>query len=111
MKVVSLGDFVRQCRKCTPVVFEFDSGEQLSPENDSPARVVSRYSGISYMLNPNRLCLKNESGSICFNCVEEIRYEESDTDAGCILSIVCSSYNNIGKTISYTVLADKKIFM
>lgn len=107
MQKLSMTGFRKMCEKIAPVSFIFDTENQ--PDGiHKDAKLVMRYSDVIFMMNPNRICFKNEMGTLCFNRVKSIRYHDDKDMVGEVFSIVCGSTDGKTADISYTIIADRK---
>lgn len=109
MQMLSMTGFRKVCEEIAPASFIFDTENQPSGANKD-VKIVTRYSEVVFMLNPNRICFKNETGTLCFNRVKSIRYLDDQETVGEIFSIVCGNAQNENTDISYTIIADGKNF-
>lgn len=109
MQMLSMTGFRRVCEKIAPVSFIFDTENQPNGVNKD-VKMVMRYSDVVFMLNPNRICFKNETGTLCFNRVKSIRYHDEPEMIGEIFSIVCGNTHSENTDVSYTIVADRKNF-
>ena len=66
MKRISMVEFGRICEEYGPVVISFDTENQDGLDFPS-IDMTLLFTGMSMMFNPNRICLKGDSGTICFN--------------------------------------------
>lgn len=109
MKTLSVTGFRKVCQEISPASFIFDTENQVG-YLDTDVKIVSKYSDVIFMLNPNRICFKNENGTVCFNRVKYVRYYDDKRDMGNIFSIVCGNAKDENADVSYTIIADEKIF-
>lgn len=106
VKNLSVTEFQRVCEQIAPVTFIFDTENQ---SDNTRLKMVSRYSDMIFMLSPNRICLKNNYGTLCFDRVSSIRYFDDRPSIGAVFDIICESYFEGNSTpISYTIIADRK---
>lgn len=106
MQILSMTSFRKLCEKISPVIFIFDTENQLE-HNNINVKMVMRYSDVICMMNPNRICFKNDAGTLCFNRVKSIKYHDEQEVVGEIFNIVCGSSNNDKEDEIYTIIADK----
>ena len=90
--------FRKMCEKIAPAIFIFDTENQLESDK-SNVKMVMRYSDVICMMNPNRICFKNDAGTLCFNRVKSVKYHDEQEVVGEIFNIVCGSSNNDNKDI------------
>ena len=110
MQIISMLKFKKICENAYPIEFSFSICNQQTQELRS-IELTSTYQKMSIMFNPNRICLKNESGTICFNRVKEIKYYDESQAFGMVFGIVCGNgLSNDGETV-YKIIADKKYDM
>lgn len=107
MQMLSVTGFRKICEEIAPVSFIIDTENQPGGANKD-VKMVMRYSDVVFMLNPNRICFKNEIGTVCFNRVKSIRYHDDPNTIGEIFSIVCGNAHSENEDISYTIVVDKK---
>lgn len=107
MKTLTMTDFRKLCQQISPATFIFDTGNQ-SGNADANVKMVSRYSDVVFMLNPNRICLKNECGTLCFDRVKSVRYFDDKPTVGAIFDIICGDSSGDSSYVSYTIVADSK---
>lgn len=105
MKKLSVIEFQRVCQQIAPATFIFDTENQSGNAN---VKMVSRYSDVVFMLNPNRICLKNECGTLCFDRVNVVRYFDDKPTVGAIFDIVCGDSDDSSSHTSYTIVVDSK---
>lgn len=106
MKVLTITEFQKYCKKVAPVSFIYDTNNQINGVREN-LKMVSKYSDIIFLLNPNRICLKNDCGTLCFDRVKLIRFYDEEQMVGKVFSIICGNKNNSDFDISYTILMDK----
>lgn len=109
MQMLSMTGFRKVCEEIAPVSFIFDTENQPNGVNKD-AKMVMRYSDVIFMMNPNRICFKNEMGTLCFNRVKSIRYYDGQDAVGETFSIICGNLQNENADVSYTIIAEQKIF-
>lgn len=109
MQMLSMTGFRKKCEEIAPASFIFDTENQPGGVNKD-AKMVTRYSDVVFMLNPNRICFKNEAGTLCFNRVKSIRYHDDPDTVGEVFSIVCGNTQNENTDVSYNIIADAKNF-
>lgn len=107
MQVLSMTGFRKLCEQIAPVSFIYDTENQPGGMTKD-VKMTMRYSEVAFMLNPNRICFKNEGGVFCLNRVKLIRCHDSTEMVGRIFSIVCGNAKNTNADVSYTIIADKK---
>lgn len=107
MQTLSLSEFQKACRNMPDAVFIFDTENQSGYINSS-MKVTSRYKDAVFMLNPNRICFKNESGTICFNMVKNIRYHDDSSPRYGVFDIVCGEYGTDLPDKIYTMVIDSE---
>ena len=101
-------DFREFCEEIKPSTFVFDTDNQPNGV-DNDIKVATRYSDVVFMLNPNRICFKNDNGTLCLNRVKLIKYNDDLKGIGKVFSIVCGNRYNKDEDTSYTIIADKEI--
>ena len=109
MNILTMTDFKKLCQQIAPVTFIFDTQNQPGGTNAN-LKVVSHYSDVAFMLSPNRICLKNEYGTLCFDRVKAIRYFDDKPITGAVFNIICGSSIGSSSHTSYTIIADSKNF-
>lgn len=108
MRILSMTGFRKICEELAPASFIFDTENQPGGANRD-AKTIMRYSDVVFMLNPNRICFKNEMGTLCFNRVKLIRYHDDPEVVGKLFSIVCGDSCNENQDMTYAILVDRKI--
>lgn len=108
MQMLSMTGFRKVCEEIAPASFIFDTENQPGGANKD-AKMIMRYSDVVFMLNPNRICFRNEMGTLCLNRVKSVRYHDASDMVGDVFSIVCGNSQNENADISYTIVADRKI--
>lgn len=88
MKKLSITEFRRICLEMAPAIFIFDTGNQTGSVNTDIA-IVSRYYDVVVMLNPNRICMINDSGTLCFDGVRYILSYDDNESVATAFTIVC----------------------
>lgn len=106
MKTLTVMEFQKYCNEVAPVSFIFDTNNQINGTCSNP-KIISRYSDIIFLLNPNRICLKNDCGTITFDRVKSIRFYDEEQMVGKVFGIICGDRKNSDADISYTILMDK----
>lgn len=105
MITLSMTEFKKMCTDANQSIFIFDTTNQPGGWFRK-VKVVERYTSVAFMLSPNRICFKNNTGTMCLNNVKSIRYHNDPTNIGEVFSIVCE-----GKTEDedemYVFLLDK----
>ncbi|MDO5547453.1 MAG: hypothetical protein Q4F79_03105 [Eubacteriales bacterium] len=105
MQVLSMTGFRKICEEIAPASFIYDTENQPGGTNKD-AKMVMRYSDVAFMLNPNRICFKNDAGTLCLNRVKSIRCHDNTEMVGQVFSIVCGNAKNTNSDVSYTIIAD-----
>lgn len=67
--------------------------------------VVERYTSVIFMLNPNTICFKNDTGCMCLNNVKFIRYHNDSQNVGRVFSVVCEGLS--GEDEIYVFILDE----
>lgn len=109
MKNLTLTGFKNLCKKITPTSFIYDTENQPRGIKEN-VKMTARYSDVIFMLNPNRICFKGETGTLCFDRVKLIRHYDDAQTVGEVFSIVCGNTQNTNADVSYTIIADAKNF-
>lgn len=112
-RTLSMTNFKNYCTEHAEAVFTYDSRNNVSLCGASSAYAAARYS-VFYagqydraviMLNPNRICFRNEHAAVTFNDVEEIiltrAYPQDFYDT---IYIFCK-----GDATRYTIIVDKPL--
>ena len=86
MKRISMLKFRKICEEISPAEFSFSIRNQPVREFNS-VELTSTYPKMSMMFNPNRICFRNEAGTICFNRVKAINYYEESQAFGMVLGL------------------------
>ena len=107
MQTLSMINFKKICRDIAPAIFVFDT-ENQSGGIGSDMKIVSTYSDVIFMLNPNRICFRNECGTLCLNRVKAIKYHDEWQSVGKVFSIICGNSHNNETDVTYTIVADEK---
>lgn len=107
MQKISMLQFRKMCEEAAPVIYSFDLRNQQSSEFQS-IELTSVYPDMSMMFNPNRICLRNSSGTICFNRVKSINYYDDSHAFGMVFGIVCGNGLGDGGECVYKIIVDKK---
>lgn len=107
MKRISMLKFRKICEEISPAEFSFSIRNQPVREFNS-VELTSTYPKMSMMFNPNRICFRNEAGTICFNRVKAINYYEESQAFGMVFGIVCDNDPENGGEITYKIIVDKK---
>lgn len=107
MQMLSITGFKKMCEKISPATFIFDT-ENQPWVSDRHLKMVARYSEMICMLNPNRICFKNNHDTLCLNRVKAIRYHDDDESVGETFSIICGNSKTDNVDVSYVIVADKK---
>lgn len=106
MELLTMCEFKNYCKEIVPASFVFDTENQINGLNED-IKMKGMYSDVIIMLNPNRICFKNESGVMCFNRVKMIRHHNSNEMVGEVFSIVCGNSNDTNQDKSYIIIVDK----
>lgn len=109
MQMLSMTGFRKVCEEIAPASFIFDTENQPGGANKD-VKIVMRYSDVVFMMNPNRICFKNGTGTLCLNRVKSIRYHDAPEVVGKTFSIVCGDSYSENQDMTYTILADRKVF-
>lgn len=107
MQNISMLKFKKMCEDASPSIYSFDLQNQASIHLQS-IELVSVFTEISMMFNPNRICLRNNSGTICFNRVKSINYYDESQAFGMVFGIVCGNGPGGGDDVVYKIIVDKK---
>ena len=103
MKVLSVSEFGRYCYDSGVNWYVFSTGNQ--DKHWFPVGVALRFSSVFVGLQPNRICLLNDSRNrICFERVKEVRIDESAPGMRFKFDVVCLDEYDV--EVSYTVLAE-----
>lgn len=105
MRMLSITDFKKMCESIAPTSYVFDTENQPNGMSER-AKFTQRYSDVVFMLAPNRICFKNNTGTLCFNGVKSIWYHDDERHVGEIFNITCGVLDNDSADISYTIIAD-----
>lgn len=108
MKNISMLKFRKMCEDAAPSVYSFDIRNQQSSDLFQSIELTSVFTDMSMMFNPNRICLRNSSGTICFNRVKSVNYYDESHAFGMVFGIVCGSGLNDGQDVIYKIIVDKK---
>ena len=106
MKNISMLKFKKMCEEYGPSIFSFDIQNQDSCFLQS-IELTSVFTEMSMMFNPNRICLKNNSGTICFNRVKSINYYDESQAFGMVFGIVCDNGLINSDDVVYKIIVDK----
>ena len=106
MQNISMLKFKKMCEEHGPSVFSFDLRNQNSCLFQS-IELTSVFTEMSMMFNPNRICLKNNSGTICFNRVKSINYYDESQAFGMVFGIVCGNGLVKSDDVVYKIIVDK----
>lgn len=106
MQRLSMLRFKRMCEDASPVEFSFSICNQPVQEFHS-VELTSTYPEMSMMFNPNRICLRNEAGTICFNRVKAVNYYDESQAFGMVFGIVCGNGLDDGGEVVYKIIVDK----
>lgn len=106
MQNISMLKFKKMCEEHGPSVFSFDLRNQNSCLFQS-IELTSVFTEMSMMFNPNRICLKGNSGTICFNRVKSINYYDESQAFGMVFGIVCGSGFASSDDVVYKIIVDK----
>lgn len=90
MQTISMLQLRKMCEAVAPVVYSFDMANQKTADFSS-VQMTAVFPTITMMFNPNRICLKNESGTICFNRVKSITHYDDAATCGMLFGIVCGN--------------------
>lgn len=109
MKTISMLQFRKLCETAAPVVYSFDMANQKTADFES-VQITTVFPQISMMFNPNRICLKNDFGTVCFNRVKSITYYDDAAAGGMVFGIVCGNApDHASKPDSeYKIIVDRK---
>lgn len=109
MQRLSMMKFKRMCEAASPLEFSFSICNQAQKLRS--IELTSTYQEMLMMFNPNRICLKGKTGTICFNRVKEVDYYDESQAFGMVFGIVCGNgLSEDGETV-YKIIADKKYDM
>lgn len=101
MEELSMSEFRNLCQNLSPSTYVFDTSKQnttLFHYSD----IISEYTDVIFMLNPNRICFKNSNGTLCFNRVKEIIHSKN-CDSTDVFRIVCENDFQNSTDFSYTI--------
>lgn len=110
MRTLSVFDFKKLCDELPSSRYLYDTENQPSGFWDD-CQFSETYSDVICMLNPDRICFKNENGTLCLNRVKLIQYEDFGQNNGA-LNIICGDPNN-DKNLednTYVVIFEKNIY-
>lgn len=86
---VSVKELKKYCEKNTPRQVTYYSENQDWHQISDPCRLRMHFQDILVYENPNLVCLKSGTNTLCFN---KVRFVEIDTEAsilGTILTLYC----------------------
>ncbi len=98
-------EFKKMCTDADQSTFIFDTTNQPGGWFKR-VKVVERYTSVAFMLSPNIICFKNDTGTMCLNRVKFIRYHNDPTNIGKVFTIVCEGRSQ-GEEEMYVFLLDK----
>ena len=99
--------FRKMCDEIAPVSYIFDTDNNASLFRTNNAKITVRYSDVSFMFSPNRICFTNEKNVLCINRVKTIYYQDYIEGVSRVFEIVCKNPDDENQDIIYTIIADK----
>lgn len=106
MQRLTLMKFKKMCESAPALEFSFALCNQ--PQELCSVEFTAIYQEMSIMFNPNRICFRGTSGTVCFNRVKAVNYYDASQSFGMVFGIVCGNdFLEEGETV-YKVIADKK---
>lgn len=106
MQILSITGFRKKCEEIVPASFIYDTGNQAN--KSANMQIIQRYAEVICMVNPDRICFKGESGTLCLSRVKSIRYHDDPENIGDIFSIVCGNALDVNSDVSFVIIADAK---
>ena len=106
VQILTINGFKKKCEEIVPASFIYDTENQAN--KDRHIQIIQRYAEVICMMNPNRICFKGESGTLCLSRVKSIRYHDDPENIGEIFSIVCGNSLDVNSDTSFTIIADPK---
>lgn len=107
MKTLSVNEFKRLCSQVPFKSFGFCHDRQVGGMVRD-MKLSSRYNEIIIMLNPNRICLKNEYGTLTFGRVKFVIKFDSENGHDDVFGIVCGNINNNKENTTYIISTIKQ---
>ena len=113
MQTLSMTQFKKYCEEHTEGIFTYDSRNNVSLSGASHSYATNTYNffytghydQVIIMLNPNRVCFRNEHATITVNDVEKIIVTKAfPQDCYDTVYILCK-----GDKIRYTIMVDEII--
>lgn len=103
MRVLSLSEFGRYCYEKAACRYVFSTSNQS--QKWYPIGIAMRFSTVYVGLQPNRICLVNDSmNRICFERVKSVCVDEDVPGFSFKFDVVCTDESN--SVVSYTVFAE-----
>lgn len=107
MGFISLNEFRARCAKLKPATFIFDTTNQ-SYTNSPWVSTVLKCSDILITSNPNRVCLKDESTTVCFNMVKSIWECKPTISNSAEFIIICGNQSDDKSNFVFVIIADQE---
>lgn len=102
MEILSINKFRKLCIKSAFKNFYFSQDYQ--PGGDmQDMKLFAEFDKLIVVLNPNRICLKNKFGTLCFGRVKFVIHFDSETQHKDTFGIVCGNFNNDEENITYVI--------
>lgn len=106
MEVLSITGFKKLCESIPSAIYIYDTDNQPRKLTRF-SKTTTKYDTIIFMLSPDRVCLKNDLGSLSMDHIKCIRRHGLTNRVGEVFSIVCGDRENKDRDETYVIVVDK----
>lgn len=104
-KHVSIRELKEYCEKNRPSEVTYYSENQDSYRLTDPCKFRMHFQTMVVCENPNLICLKSRTGTICFDRVRSVEIDTETTVLGTILTVYCGRAGKRGTEVTYKLIA------
>lgn len=105
MQNLSIQEFKKVCDALSPTQFIFSSENQSWHQVEHTIRAKLTFTIMMIAFNPNTICLKNHTDSLCLNRVKSIKINDEKSMLGTIFTVICGDSGSNSKDVAYTIIA------
>lgn len=104
-KQVTVNELKQFCEKNRPNQVTYYSENQDWYRVSDPCKLMLHFPIMLICENPNLICLKSETNTVCFDRVRFVEIDTETTVLGTIFTIYCGGSKSKGPEIAYTLIA------
>ena len=104
-KMVTVKQLKEYCYTHKLTTIKFSTENQSWYRVSDPCKVNMCFSAISIYENPNLICLKSGTNTVCFDRVKSVEIDTDFTVLGTMFTLLCGDYGLERKDITYRLIA------